>query len=418
MLDFQTVNQGFINTKPYYSSVNPNLVSLLSIRIHQRAAKAALTCWKAYGAFRHYKSNDGDIPQTLGDFLGWYLVKKIKSPMRKRVGRMHVVASRTRHDIFRKNGMGGRGWYDKPRREKLVIVFHDANRAGPHIDVHIGRVSVVYRVKPDLYQQLSYNNQGQLTEASKQAILDHVRGEIAKGARVPQNIDHSRSNAVASWTDGDRTATHYGAGYTRQVILQSEVDIYKAHWNGPIEMYAPDLNKHRATYLYRIYHGRDTGTPILIFGSKTDHPPTLQDRLHLRLIHPEHIDQLHIKADMSTSTAKYDGSSCYVVITPKGTTVWSPRLSKLTGEHIEYTHKLDGLSSATSDQTIVAMGEVMFKVDGEYLPAASGSGILNSDSLLPKHVEPEISLYRVDRIGRKNYFGTDFWSNRDLQKEV
>lgn len=417
MLSLATTNRCLIEAKPYFTSINPGVANLFSIQIHQKLVKAAFTVGKGYMAYRYWRKT-GDTVQTLGDFLGFYVTKKMKSPIKSRIGRMHVTASRTGHDMFRKNGMGGRSWYDRPRREKLVIVYHDANRAGPHIDVHIGRVSLVYRVKPDLYSKINYNRNGDLTEASKRAILEHVRTEVQGHSRVAQNLDHSRSNAVASWVNGDTTATHYGAGLTRQVVLESEVDIYKAHWNGPIEMYSPDINPHRATYLYRLHPGDSKRAPILIWGVKSNQPPVLQDRLHLKMIHPEHQDQLHMKADMSTSTAKYDGSSCYVVITNKGTTVWSPRTSVVTGERIEYTHKLDGIASITNDETIVAMGELLFKVDGEYLPAAQGSGILNSNSLLPRGVEPEIRLYRVDRVGRKSFFGTSFWENREQQMRV
>ena len=79
------------------------------------------------------------------------------------------------------------------------------------------------------------------------------------------------------------------------------------------------------------------------------------------MIHPEDMSTLESKADMSTSTAKYDGSSCYFVITKDGTTVWSPRQSKVTGEQIEYTFKIDGIAITTSEQTIVGMGELLFK---------------------------------------------------------
>src|SRR5690606_31601074 len=126
-------------------------------------------------------------------------------------------------------------------------------------------------------------------------------------------------------------------------------------------------------------------------------------------------DRLYTKADPSTSTAKYDGSSAYVVIGPKGTTVWSPRTSKTTGEQIEYTGTLHKLSSVTSPVTIVAMGEVMFRPASRhlwrkagYLPQAAGSGILNSNSVIPNDVIPEIRLYRVDKVGTQSLRGQDF----------
>jgi hypothetical protein len=119
------------------------------------------------------------------------------------------------------------------------------------------------------------------------------------------------------------------------------------------------------------------------------------------------------------------------VIGPKGTTVWSPRQSAKTGEQIEYTHKMRGLTMAANNgETIVAMGEIMFltkptlkerildRQKPEYLPCAQGSGLLNSNSVLPDGVEPVIYLYRVDQVGRRKMGDLDFWENRELQERV
>src|SRR5690606_14147112 len=104
-----------------------------------------------------------------------------------------------------------------------------------------------------------------------------------------------------------------------------------------------------------------------------------------------------------------DGSSAYIVIGPKGTEIFSPRRSVVSGEQIVYTHKINGLANTYSEETIVAMGEVLFKdQDGNYLPSAIGSGILNSHDLVPDNITPEIRLYRVDRIGRKQTWNLPF----------
>jgi hypothetical protein len=129
------------------------------------------------------------------------------------------------------------------------------------------------------------------------------------------------TNARATWTGGVDTETHYGAGITRQVVSVSPVEVYKAHDGGPIEFYAPLLSGSRPLYLYRLYPGEKGRAPICIWGEKKPDPPRMEERLHLKLVHPENIDDLEIKADMETSTAKYDGSSAYFRITPKGTTV-------------------------------------------------------------------------------------------------
>jgi hypothetical protein len=191
-------------------------------------------------------------------------------------------------------------------------------------------------------------------------------------------------------------------------------------------MYAPAINPYRALYLYRIYPGNGKIAPILIFGSKSHQPPKLDDRLHLKAFQPDEMEKLAEKADMSTSTAKYDGSSCYFVITKEGTTVWSPRESVVTGEQIEYTFKIDGIATTHTDgPTIVGMGELLFKEKShnpfkqdEYLPSATGSGILNMNAVVPKNIEPEIRIYRIDRVGREKTGNLSFWENRQLQHEV
>jgi hypothetical protein len=422
-MSLQLQNEALLAAKPYYGAFVPgpsSLIAGLPGRIAGYiflAYKAGKSLYKIQDAIREYHGGKR-ASFIAGDILGTVAIYGLCKPVKSRVKRNMAKVSRTRHDPFRKNGIGGRYWYSEPGRHKMVIVFHDANRAGPHIDVHIGRMSLVYRVKPELYAQLKYNREGFLTESSRALILDHIRQETANRSRVPQNLDHSKANARSWWVGGDPQAFHYGAGRTRQLVLETDVEIYKAGIGRPIEMYAPAINPHRSLYMHRLYDGSDKRAPILIWGVKKAAPPTLNDRLHLKLTHPEEIERLEVKADMSTSTAKYDGSSAYIVITPKGTTAWSPRTSVRTGEQIEYTFKLNGLPNTYSPETIVAMGEVLFVKDGRYLPASSGGGILNSNLLVPKGVRPEIRLYRVDKIGRKSTVDLPFWENRALQQAV
>lgn len=393
----------------------------------QRTMKA-----KGWAKNVHKVVTEQDVAKFIGEYSANKMIHKASKPVNERIKRTHVHLSRLDRDnsLHHKNGIGGRNWITSPGRYDVVIIYHDANRAGKHIDVHIGRLSVIYKVKPELAAKIKLNRDGYLTEDSRKAIIAHVRSEIANGSRVPQNIDHSRTNARATWVNGDTEGTNYGDGLTRQIVMTSYADVYKAYHDGPIEFYAPALNPHRSMYIYRIYPGSDKRAPILIWGNKVHHPPKLEDRLHLKLTHPDHMDKLGAKVDMSTSTAKYDGSSCYFVITPKGTTVWSPRLSSTTGEQIEYTHKLDGIAAVHNGTTIVGMGEVLFKPkktvslpkrhgsNDDYLPCATGSGILNSNMVLPENVEPEIRIYRIDRYDGRNTTNLDFWANRTLQEEV
>jgi hypothetical protein len=410
-------------SRAYFSAISPNMPYAVTTP-YRRVAKTLLFSRRMY---QYAKSLKGGVPlATLtGDYVGGRVIKRTMRPVKDRVGKVHVKMTRTDHDWKRKNGIGGRTWITEPGQYKMVIVFHDANRAGPHIDVHIDRLSMVYRVKPDLYAKLKYNKDGMLTENSRQAILEHLRKEINNGSRVAQNIDHTKTNARYSWVGGDRAAKHYGAAVTRQVVLETDVEIYKAYQDGPIEFYAPAINPHRSMYLYRLYRGTSKRAPILIWGNRSHQPPKLEDRLHLKMIHPESIDDLKAKADFNTSTAKYDGSSCYFVITKDGTTVWSPRQSVVTGEQIEYTFKIDGIAGVTSDETIVGMGELLFKEKSRnpfrkhnYLPSATGSGILNSNAVVPKNIQPEIRIYRIDRVGKEYVGNKSFWENRKIQQQV
>lgn len=423
MPKLENISNNLYAARPYFTSVSPNIPYAFTTP-YKRVAKTLLFSHKLYG---YFKSVKGGVPlaNITGEYIGGRVIRRAVKPVRDKVAKTHVKMTRTDHDWRRKNGIGGRTWITEPGQYKMVIVFHDANRAGPHIDVHIDRLSMVYKVKPDLYAKLKYNSDGMLTEKSRQAIIDHVKWEVNNNSRVPQNIDHSKTNARYSWVGGDPAEKHYGAAKTRQVVLETDVEIYKAHHNGPIEFYAPAINAYRAMYLYRIYPGTSKRAPILIWGNKSHHPPKLEDRLHLKMIHPENIQELHSKADMSTSTAKYDGSSCYFVITKHGTTVWSPRQSKITGEQIEYTFKIDGIATTTSEQTIVGMGELLFKEKSwnpfkkhNYLPSATGSGILNSNAVVPKNIQPEIRIYRIDKLGKEYVGNQDFWTNRQLQQQV
>lgn len=425
MFDMEIISTNLQQSKQYYTTISPNLPYAFSPP-YKRVVKGMIFGTKMYGIAKTLKRG-APLAHVVGDYLGGRVIKRAFKPVKDKVAKAHVKMSRTDHDWRRKNGIGGRTWITEPGQYKMVIVFHDANRAGPHIDVHIDRLSMVYRVKPELYAQLKYNKDGMLTENSRQAILNHLRTEIANNSRVPQNIDHTKTNARYSWVGGDPAAKHYGAAKTRQVVLETDVEIYKAYHNGPIEFYAPAINSNRSMYLYRLYRGDSKRAPILIWGNRSHKPPKLYDRLHLKMIHPENIDDLKARADLNTSTAKYDGSSCYFVITKDGTTVWSPRQSVVTGEQIEYTFKIDGIAGVTSPngETIVGMGELLFKKKSynpfrkhNYLPSSTGSGILNSNSVVPKNIQPEIRIYRIDKIG-KHYVGDqDFWSNRELQLEV
>ena len=425
MSTLATVEREMIVSRPIFETVSPGWTGLLRGQA-ARVAKVAnlgVMALKNSRAMKDRKKRPSDV---VGEIAANHVMKYALSPVRTQVNRAHKhVQHSPKRDFFRHNGLGGRGWFYEPGRKQMVIVFHDANKAGAHIDIHLGRVSMIRRVKPEIYSQLKFNNNGYLTQSSKKILVDFLKEEIDNGARIPQNLDHSLSNARASWTGGSREDTHYGAATTRQVVLEETVDVYKAHANGPIEFWSPSLNPHRGMYVYKLDKGDAKRAPILIWGNLKSNPPPMEDRLHLKLAHPEEADKVTLNADMSTTTAKLDGSSAYFITDKKGTRVYSPRFSVKTGERIEYTFKTNGMANITSDERIVGMGELLFKEKranplkkNNYLPQSQIGGILNSNSVLPKNVTPELHIYRIDKVGRKRTTDLDFWSNRELQERT
>lgn len=347
-----------------------------------------------------------------GSMLGSYLGQKAGTKLLGAAAEWSDIP-KTPDRVSDRNLIKETGRYD------MVIVYHDADKAGPHIDVHIGKMSLIYRVKPELKEKLAFNREGYLTKQSKTLILDHIRSEIDKKARVPQNLDHSTEQTTFGWVNGGSEQAGYGAGKTRQIVHQSAVDVFKI--DNAIEFYAPKIDSNREMYIYQLYPGNDKKAPILIWGSKSTDPPKFESRLHLKPLDPNDLDSDSFTHDIdwNSSTAKYDGSSAYFVIGPKGTTAWSPREAKSTGKQIEYTHKLKGLAGVKTNQTVVAMGEVLFMDNtGAYLKGAKISGILNSKEVLPDNVYPEIRLYRIDSVDKLRTYDMDFWKNRELQELI
>jgi hypothetical protein len=312
---------------------------------------------------------------------------------------------------------------DKRIVKNMVLVYHDANKARKHIDVHIGRFSLIVRVsgKP-VENKIKYNNNGELTIESKEALLNHVRKEIANHSRMPQNLDHSMSNAHCSWTANEPGIVGYGSGLTRQVFHESKVEILTAK-RGHLKLYAPQLNSHNLLFVHELYPGDGKTAPIVVWGEYISDIPTFHDRLHLKLIQANELSVFKKKTDITTTTRKYDGASCYLVADKMGIHVFSPRISKETNRRIEYTGKLPELITAKTNHKYIGMGELLFKkrilgITGPYLSAAEVGGILNSDKIRPSNIIPEIRLYRIDKVDRLDTHGLPFWENRRLQYDL
>ena len=400
-------------------------------------AKIAISAIGAAGAAIRIIRGDplaDALGETLGDMALRPATGRLKSGMYKSLMMAQIKGDRTLLDpaiAASERDVDGRVV------RRMRIMFHDANRAGKHLDVHIGRTSLIYRItgKP-VESKIKFNNKGELTQESKEALLEHLRKEIANNSRVAQNLDHTITNAKCSWMMGDLGLEGYGSGATRQMVAEDDVEFYHHRVRSSEHVYAPLLFGNQGTYLYQIYPGKDTGTPILIWGKLIPRDIKFQDRLHLTLIQPEELDKFVSKIDPWTNTRKYDGASCHFHSdTGQGFKFFSPRFSKETGHRIEYTYKLPEMAEVGHPAKPVGMGELLFwkrtpagillrefsdwrgpeGICWNYLKASEIGGVLNSHHVRPRDIWPEVRVYRIDRWNGVDTYNLPFWENRNLQ---
>lgn len=356
-------------------------------------------------------------------------------PVRKLVERGHFRAMRVTRDVRRRNGMGGRSWIfsdldrgkDGRIVKNMVVMFHDANKAGRHLDIHIGHLSLVIRVsgKP-VESKIRYNRSGRLTEASRKALLDHLRDEVAQSSRMAQNLDHSPTNARMGWLKGERGLKGYGAGQTRQVVLEEPVEILSVGKDvgATLRMFCPSIWPHGQTYLHKLYPGKSGSAPIVVWGQTKPKVPVFEPKPSLVMIKPEEVEKFLKRVDPTTITVKEDGAATSFDTTDKGTTFWSPRISKETGQRIEYTHKLPELMRMRHDAHPRGRGELMFRRRMLWFPiwrklsAAEIGGILNANHIRPRDVIPDFMVYSVDKWNGKDVSDISFHENRNLQLEL
>lgn len=323
---------------------------------------------------------------------------------------------------------------------RMRIMYHDANKAQKHLDVHIGRTSLIYRIsgKP-VEKKIRFNSKGELTQEAKDALIAHLRAEVASNARVAQNLDHTITNAKCSWLVGEEGISGYGSGLTRQLVAESDCEFYHHRVRTSEHLFAPLISGVQGTYLYQIYPGTETGTPILIWGKLHPRPLNFDDRLHLKLIQPEELDKFVGRIDKRTNTRKYDGASTHFHSnTGQGFKFFSPRFSKETGKNVEYTFKVPELAEVGHPAKPVGMGEMLFwkrtpagilvnEITGwrgpeqlcwKYLSASEIGGILNSHQVRSRDTHPELRVYRIDRWRGANTNGLEFFHNRFLQQAL
>lgn len=426
-----SISNSFVNATGTFMDFSPGWNRLFRPKLIRKLIPCIGIIKKAVDVFL----GKTDIENCLGNMIGNAVISRSTNKLTWEIIRAHhIVRTRKGKPLFKVNGVGGKTWfnfaadisYDQRAVMPVTLVYHHANKAGKHIDIHIGRWSFILRVsnKP-VEKKITFNNKGELTQASKDALINHLKEHIANNSRFAQNLDHSITNAKLSWKLNDPDWTNgYGSGPTRQVIAESQAEFYHPDLTSSLHLYCPLFNKHQGTYMYRIYSGKDTGTPIIIWGNLIPRDKKFHDRLHLTMIAPEELDKFKSKTDALTTTKKEDGASCYFNSSPLGGKFWSPRESKTTGHRIEYTWKVPELAMLINNQhSAEGMGELLFykKVFGiipRTLSAAEIGGVLNSSEVRPRNIYPLLKLYRIDKWDGRDTYDLDFFSNRLLQLQL
>lgn len=363
--------------------------------------------------------------ESLANIAGEYLAGRlIYAGAEKILPQLYKSIPLNEHHLLKPQ----RSWFNKKGKGKFVVVYHHANKAGKHIDIHFDNgTSFIMRVDNKPVEKLiKFNSKGLITEESRKALLEHIRSEIRNSSRVPQNLDHSLLEARMSWALDKGPKEGYGSGPTRQVILEDKYVIFKLskEKGQTAELFIPSIDPYYPLYIHKLYPGDDKKVPIVIWGQMKPKHPEFKDRLHLTLIDPKNEEKFKNITSSKSISRKYDGASCYIHVGKDRTTVWSPRISKKTGDRIEYTMKVWELADIQNDNSPVAMGELLFKkkilgfIPGPYLTAAEIGGILNSNSLRPNNIIPEIRLYRADRWNGKDIGNLEFFDNRKYQKAI
>lgn len=357
--------------------------------------------------------------EMLGTIIGNELISIAKRPLKRKIRKQFMKAKEVplneRHLIEPK-----RSWFTGPQRINLTIVYHDASKAGKHLDIHFSNgTSMIMRVSGKPVEEKIRYHKGKLTQNSVKELMKHLKAELNNNSRVPQNWDHDPEEAQMTWLKNEGPDSGYGSGVTRQVIHQSEVQVLKVGTrSGKVaEMYAPGISPKRRVYAHILYPSESKKAPILIFGTVTKKAPKFMAKPDLKYIQGENVDTFLEKTDRSMDTIKEDGAACHIITDKDGTRVFSPRESVETGDMIEYTGKIPDVATQRSDFTIKSMGEfIAYHPDGTKYTSNEVAGLLNSDSLVPEGVKTQIRLYRIDQWMNTKGQDLDFMKNRRIQE--
>lgn len=298
-----------------------------------------------------------------------------------------------------------------------IIVYHEAGRK--HIEMYLVINGQAHNVgvknlTEEMIANVKKNSDGHLTNKSKDYLIDIFRTEFKNRAWLAQTTDHKPSEARQQWFNSpDKPGSYYGAGPMREVILDSKVDLFKT--GNSIEWRDWQLNPHEDAYVFCIMdRGPRRNNNIFSLGFKKIDAHSVEDKLHLKgFIGEEEFPKFHAHTKDGIITVKYDGASTYFRTGPEGTYFWSPRISKVTGERLNYNAKVGDLRHIKTRSKIHGMGELLYvdKKTGRVLKAHEVGGVLNSDKPVPEHLKPIIHIYRIDKVNRKKTTGETYAEN-------
>jgi len=411
----QFLNKGLIAAGQIYPMFVPAPIDLLKPGILKIIIKTIKMTQKVSKLKENY------IPEIIGAVIGNMILSAVTDPIKNAVIQSSIqAASDPKEEDDRTWPNEKVEMVDGRMVREMRVVFHEANRAGPHLDVHIGRLSLIVKVPKDVNKTLKYNSSGSLTEKSRESLIELIRNQTSKGFSLAQNRDHTVRDANITWLRGQPGLEGYGAGTTRQSILIEPVEFLSVSGD-TIRMYAPSLYKHGQLYLHRLGNSDDKSAPIIMWGQAKAPEMESGDKVHLKKFRADEIDKFVEKVDPKTLTVKRDGASAFFKSDDK-TELWSPRISKDTGKHIEYAHKIPEIFRVKSPVEVVGMGEIEFRRKFDILnpfadrkmSAAQIGGILNADRVRPLNVIPEFRIYRIDKFGGKDVVNLNFFENRSL----
>lgn len=341
-------------------------------------------------------------------------------------------------------------------RAKRILVFHLADKAGPHLEAYLEIDGTAYnigvkRLSPAVLQDigLTRNGGGYLTQASCERLKTFWASEFGlKQTRwLAQSTDHKPHEARMAWGTRNDGVVGYGAGDLRQVL--DECDVVVSTTGKSVEFHDPLIDRHRKAFVFKsmpVTESRPSN--ILGVGRKENPPPPQVEKLKLTF-HKDVVKFQRLVGDAGMRTLKEDGASLRFRTTRRGSMFWSPRISKVTGAHIMYDSKVRDWVGVRSAVPIEGMGEFLaFRPQPwfwflappvhawaqrfellrwleplaatrlEQCTAAEVGGLLNANRPIPDDIEIRLKLYLVSKVGRQHLAREAYRDNYQRVQEV